>query len=304
MQSDREELNIIIKIVESLYININKLKELELNNKRNSNEYNNLLEAINSTKKLLKTLIFNLNIDSIREFIAYLNIQDFSSLNIMLDSAIDSKDIIRRKVVIELSNVLNNNLINQLKELSVDYEIIFIVNKKVRKDILKTIIYLLDIYINDSNYISIKEMLISFKYNLIFYDEELLDDLLSNNFFINEKLYWEHMLYLNKETATQILYDIEVSGVELFNEYMKKIVHIENNNYEYGLAIIYQIIIRTSLILLPNEDVITLKERLYSAIEEVKEEFGEDLFSNSMLLKCFDYYNKDREIPNILKLKL
>lgn len=220
-----------------------------------------------------------------------LNEEEYSTVNMIdaeiiedLNSEITDAEEIERKHFIETS---------------IDYEI--------EKDILNTILRILNEYINNPKYENMKEALIKFKYLLSVTFKEIENDFLEHNFEISENLYWTSKLRTDGFGADTTYYDesrhdyVEDIFVEMGNTLLDLFdANIEDNENDYNV-IICEIIIRAISIFSNEYTIQTYYEYLKETIED-RNILNKNLIS--LLDNTYNFLKNDRELPSIISLRV
>jgi len=174
------------------------------------------------------------------------------------------------------------------------------------QDILKTIIKILNEYINSNHYDNIKDKLIKFKYLLSYSFHFLEKDLIEHNFEIESNLYWNANLIID-------IYQGNIKELEtVYKSFAESLMEREGNNLidlifeenldedDYVNGIISEIIIRACLLFIDNKSKEIFKEYL---LKEVKRTEIENVIVESMIYNSFNYFENDKELAQILSFK-
>jgi len=305
-EEDYELIGAIMNISYSLLDNLYKLRNLELSNKKDTDEFKSLTESIKTTLDLEKSLYEKLgnNPDKIN-YIAnnILDLKDAWSLGseLKIVSHDNQYDLVKFRIVLKLlfiNNRENKNesvVLNGLTSISIE----------VRKDIVNSILSILNEYLNDKRFNSIKKELLTLKYNLAFLFEWLEKYLVENNFKINDEVYWSSYLVaetynLDYSVIERFQYDaiVEISKLTAEN-IMLGSAHILYKS-EYLKAVISQIYLR-AMFLISDDD-------LRNAIKNKFMEFCNNINvyyidkTRKFLLDTVSKYDEDKEKINILSL--
>lgn len=174
-------------------------------------------------------------------------------------------------------------------------------------DVLNTILAILNKYINDSNYQTIRLFLIRFKYMLSFAFQKIEQDLLENNFEINPDLYWGAKLVVdvhngnindlkksNEGFSEDIIYEQSDNLTRLIFEDLSNITN-------FGSAVISEIIIRASLLFSTDE---TIKNFRNFILCELKDSEEDNKIIESVVSRAVNSVDEDKTLPRIVSFKL
>lgn len=176
---------------------------------------------------------------------------------------------------------------------------------ETERDILNTILKILKEYLDQEEYISIRNKLIQFKYRLSFLFKTVEEDFLASNFEINPNLFWgassvvelhngknEDFHFVSNGYAEDILYDQEENLMDLKLENLND---IEN----YSKAVIAQIMIRACLLFVDDGRRDGFKSLFLSDYEF---DNGNPIL-DGVVNNTFNKFEQDKELPLILSFK-
>ena len=175
----------------------------------------------------------------------------------------------------------------------------------VMKDVINTIMWLLNEYINAEEYKDIKNYLLNFKYLISFTYENIDKDLIDNNFEIYKELYLSaeffqdlngEMFDLNFIKNEQSLDLLDNHGEDLIELYYKEI-----DEWQYVKAIMNSIITRAGLIFADSE---ITKDYKNFILNEIFDYEGKNERADKIIYKTLGSIEKDKEIPSIVRFKL
>jgi len=300
-QKEIENLKHHITLEEEFYrkysnrpVKISEILFYLIGNEKNDFVFN--LSCINDDKieSLIRIRIVNRleKIIEIDEFLEdeELTEEEYASLSMIDAEVIDSLD----SEITDAEEVERKHFI----ETSIDYEI--------EKDILNTILKILNEYINNPKYLSIINKLIKFKYLLSLTFKDLENDFLEHNFEISENLYWTSKLKADGFSTDTSYYDeslhdyIEDIFVE-FGNLLLGLYEQSTKNVNYSAVTISEIILRAISIF---GDEYTLQ----TYYEYLKETINDRNITNNELLnlldKTYNFFKSDRELPSIISLRV
>jgi len=302
---DDENVKSLLNISGSIFEVYEKLRNLEIHNLKDTPEYLKLIESLKSLKKtensLYKKFDDAFKIDGI--------IYTFTEGEIRSNLATELKNIveplkeilIKQRICSRLARIndTNNNYWTpqNIKVLNIENE--------VRKDIINSILKILNSYLDNQNSNDIIESLYSFKYNLGFVFEHIENDFIKQKFSINENLYL-YALYVAEN------YDMPISIVEnyksdfiadIMTSFSKNIIGqteqtLYNKKY-YISFILSQIIIRAALLLDDEERTEGVKEKFkqLSTLDKMRKR---DTTGIDLMLETIEMHNDDRELPRTI----
>lgn len=333
-----KKLFTITGMIREIYL---KLSELESTNKKDSFEYKNLVSTLSSLlqieeniyrrigkspKKISDLLFYMLNYTEIgfNDGLNYIyhGLSDYmikARISMRFERIINSaefpknsEDINKEEFCeinfddVEIDEETFNSL-TKIENVELQFKYMGLLEDEFQKDVINTILKILNEYIFNPHYIGIRFQLIQFKYLIAFTFKPVEVDFFAHDFEINSTLYWtskmiidsfngnpEDLEVLKNSYSGELLYDQSDNLIELFDKDLK----VPNN---YAQAIISQIIIRASALFSSNADlqsfITFLKSELFDAKECNKEL---ELIINASLEKL----EEDRALPNVLSLKL
>jgi len=226
-----EALKKIITITRNIKAIYNNLYELEIHNKKNSNEYEKNLEKLkyylNEESTFYEDIIDDL--DKVYDFCDYIYPEGYTEfedeLNIIINN--HETDLIRTRIINKLNSVIDKaSFINEtnynVEKENVDDEILeelteqlsdeelekllqFLSNEKednsymldvtlketIINDISNTILAILRKISTNEKYSKLNSILNKIKYNYSYLNNKVEEGMLNNNFEIAETLYWE-----------------------------------------------------------------------------------------------------------------
>lgn len=310
-EEDKNILVLIINITHSLMDNLEELYLLEIDGKKDSFDFDKAINSIRQTILLEQSLYEEItdSFDRIKLFINYVaNNKYYGKISEDLDAVIDDdKDkLIKIRIIQNLFERINTPNIHLELYNNPSY-CIDDIKWAVTKDVINTILKLLDLELD--NNLDIKSYLCKYKYNIAFVYNFVLSDFLNNNFDINKDLYWSSLLY-------ESLYNIDPNILKAFytecafdilGESSDRLGNISNISLKekqiMANAVMEQIIIRSSLLFMDKNEIEEIKSMIEKSVIISKLVNGGSL-SEEMLLNAVNNYEKDREVPMILRMVL
>ena len=337
---DYENLKHLFLIEFTIYNIYNKLTSLESENKKNTEEYNKYVNSLTYHMSLEDDFYKKYSDKPVKisEILFYLIGNEKNDFVFNLSSIMSDKieNLIRIRIVNRLEKIITfeeyledeelteddyaclnmidaeiiENLdseITEAEEVERKYFIETSIDYEIEKDILNTILRILNEYINDYRYQSIKDKLIKYKYLLSLTFKNIENDFIENNFEISESLYWTSKLKADGfGTDTTYFYESKHDYVEdIFVEFGNMLLDLfencqENDINSYDL-IISQIVIRAI-------SIFSDKYTLQTYYDYLKETIKDRNILNSgfinLLDATFESYKIDRELPSIISLRI
>lgn len=327
-QFTSEDFNLLkelLKITRNIKFIYQDLYNLEINNKKNSDEFK-------KTTKILKYYIhkedelyevINNSIERLYFYCDYLfpnGCSEFEEEIEMLKND-NENDIFRMRLSNRLNFLINNYSFDD--DLSEDEENVFddelavftleeeykrclLVENFVKEDIYNAILTILDKYINQEEYSFMKNKLIKFKYNYSYMCKTTECSMLNNNFSISDKLYIESILiseFLGVE-ENYTFKNIRNFIDELYNDQMRDLSYLireeKNKDIRNEQIILTIVLLRAIIMFMTKDEVINFKNT-------VNLELLLSMLDNKMVIEIinemFSEREKDMEIPKVLSLK-
>ena len=216
-------------------------------------------------------------------------------------------ELIKWRVITKLLQLSISNYIDSLinDNLVADVNIIKI-KELLKIDLIYTILVILNEYINNQQYDSIKPSLISLKYNLAFMYDFVLNDFLDNNFSVNTDLYWGTDLYASiKHINPEYLTIFKNTYARLISkEFVENIISYTkfSDKDDFKNAIISQIFIRASLLFLNDSIVKEIRESVEKSLY-IERKLNNNPFIGELLLETYAKYEQDKSIPKIVLMR-
>ena len=304
--SKKEEaiLNRLIVVSESIYNIKNELKELEKNNKVYTLEWDNKINELKTTISLENSLYNILTFKEINHISDYLLEEcEYDRLDIHLQNILNlnKTNIIKTRVFEKLDIYFEDykaknpaNLADRLYQ--DDYKML----KVVKKDYLNTILTILNEYLNNNEYQSIKDYLLSIKYALSMF-LEVEDDLIQDNFIIGD-LYWLSDAYAKKSNH-------HLSYQSFFDKISSSTFQVITDNClnetKYEQCEFLQVLTRSYLLFTRNE---VAKEQSIKIFQDVLDKITPSNLiyhfnkADYIIASAIKYMDVDKELVNIVSL--
>lgn len=334
-KTDYDEINNLIKLtrlIDDLYF---KLYELEIENKKETEEYKKLIGYLNILleKESNKYKECNLKVSKCVGWVNYL-LDDKLPPSVQLDfETILNQDYSHRTIkrilnrllnIIESSKIYNETISNDLKndigkrgiklpKEAIDHSVTSSVRirKSLESDIHNLYLSLLEEKINDGVYKSIKNDLINSKYNFSFMNKDIELGMIANNFKTSSTLYIGSKMISQLQYIDESLYNFfkDSYGIKMLMEQIVELLKIEdadyNNRKKLTTSILRQNLINAILLTISNEIINDIK-REYKVII-AKEFYTLNPTSNDMSKGLINYYLEnavnEKNKLNVLSLK-
>lgn len=328
---DLKNITKTVNVVDAFY---RKLYTLEIEGNKDSDEYNNTLEALRVTLRGLQGQFRAANLDYQRciSWINYLTITVPKNYSSDIESVViqDYDDRVVRRISKTLGDMVNNDPkayrvrfpqevveLADLFNLSSEDSIVIStlndmasLNFSVERDIYAIYLGILNEYINDDAHKVFRDRLIASKYYCSFVNENNEKEMLENKFDISGPL------YLKSRAVADIIKCDGASYQELNNDVsfmigIDQIVGIlEITDLDYGdpvkatSSILRQALLRTTLILMDDSNIEeaqtlftnTIKSREYNISHPTNK------ISREIIKECFANICKDKEKPAVLSI--
>lgn len=331
----KEELEVLIRISESIIERYKEMSSLEKAGKKESNEYESLVSSIKSSINLEENLMSNIEINQKtidfieKEFEGY-GYKDKENIadTIILNNQNSENNLHLARIFIRLKTKLSRDvkssiekIKNQLLPLEIkdDYiieeeSIKYCMNMVeitigFRRDISLLLYKLLEDSIsNEEN--NLKDYLVDYKYALIMLDSKLEEILMTSSFKGIGPIYLESDLIGRILKVPTGLYDSQKYYVASHISEREILEIIKKYDYEYDAQLLKAGILFRSLILRSSIQLLT-KDQSSKLISEIKEACSSEIYKSchvssknlDLIQSCFDYSEKDLNGVNRLILK-
>lgn len=313
----------------------NKLYHLEINGKKDSEEYNKLLKMLKEAINIENNIYINDNltlqkcIKMIELLASAPNSTKISNINCIIEQN-DSDIIVRRVINILTNKTLTNknyaqNLIpkemfEQLKNLGIPIESKQAyknlnndtkVQVAINNDITIVFLSILEDTITFKKYETYRNKLLKAKYDTVFTLKDIEEQIIENKFtipttvyinsrFINDLLQSEPQVY-NMIKSIEVQTKASMHIIRLLN-ITDEDYKIENNNIA---SIIRQCYIRSLLTFMNDDEVYDLNDKFHELVESQNylETHPYDRISETAIINCFKSLKQDRTKTRILSFK-
>jgi len=315
-EEDKECVNSLLNISYSIYDSYLNLVELDNKGLKENYEYQRIINNLKTTIYLEESLYEKLGDNPIvlQSFIDYIiNPEDSwdlgNELTIVLNDNI--KELIRTRVYLKIIDKRQQNSykvkISYDKEIMDEFNGLINISLNVKKDLINTILRILNLYLNDNKYESIFNKLNNIKYNLGFIYSFVEDELINNDFVINKNFYLVGGLYADLENDSEnklTLYQNHYASI-IFDykfEMLWNNLDLSINNIEYFIGVISQILTRASLLFI-NKELRNQYYEHYKQLLEIDNMLNRKNVIYEKILESFDKTDDDIKIPLVLRLR-
>lgn len=345
-KEDYELLQSLISITKLISEEYNSLYLLEIQGRKSSDEYFNLMQALMANINLENSIYLKLskNLESIYAITNYIfpyNMPYFEDEIEILKSN-EEAELIKIRINIRLSDLIyissykdddNYNEDNDEEYYNedndeeydmdeIDEDVVsenYIKDEEseksvkeqdeleisIEKDIINTILSILNKMINNPKYNNLKNRLIKLKYNISFIYPYVEEQLFQNYFEINTILYLESKLTLDiQRKNNNILIDTFENYInEIMVNQLDSIIYLLFEDYDDDdkkfYALITQIYLRACFVFSKDNDIFAFRQSVREELEQVEEkcELVENILKEASQEKA-----KDREMPRIISL--
>ena len=336
-KDDYENLKKLFLVTEKIKKAYDNLAILEINNKKDTKEFIKWTNYLNALLKLEEQIyiIIGKNPKKISDMLDYiLGSEPYNITDVLIFLNLDSEeDILKTRIsarfdyllntvsfseedeyfeneedIEEYAELLDEEIIEKMEE---DFFYQANVDLMMEQDVVNTILKMIKNYFNNPEFTNIKDTLIKFKYKISFAFKFIEKEFLTNNFTINDMLFWQTKMYtdIKSKNGNQDLKESKNSHAEdlLYEQYgyMIGMFYTDlNDKQNYARAIMTEIFIRTGLILADKEVAGSFILMMESEIEYLE---NQNIHNNSVkdfIFNSFSHIEEDKCLPNILSFKI
>lgn len=325
---DYKNINNLIKITKKIYLLYQRLYKLDIEDKKDTKEYKNIINQISSLKEE-ENKLYNLDFSKYEEYLSFISDKLSSNVNIKTIENIinlDYNNLHFQRILITLFNKMITHKdagkelipkeLTEMKELIKDINIpklfngSMILQDSIKEDILYTFLFFFEEEINYKSNKYLKNKLLKIKYHTSFINQNIEKEMLKNNFNLSD-------LYLTSELTSELykidnkLYKdmIKNYSINTIIEQIKELLKLTDSDFLEDntniTAIARACLLRACLINLNDDNIMTLNELFHILIEEdIYLIFHyEDRISESIIADAFKKVGNDKQKPKILSLK-
>lgn len=328
-----EKIDRLLNITTSIDETYTGLYRLELDGKKNTDEYRKLLDYLKSLKNIENNLYNdeNLTLEKCSMWANYILsnkvhknffdgiegiiIRDQKNrvfmriLGILKKKVIYDADNITRLMPKEMTDLLKNQNIPNLDKLT-NYAIKsnIDINKAIEKDTFNGFLLFLQEFTNNDKYLDIKNELLQTKYDISFIDIDVENDMINNTFNIQNVLY-EYARF------TADLYQMPLEALNMVKNQngsrnaliqISEIIKIKDEDYNDKeiliTSILRQCLLKASLLSLTDNLIDDVNFKFHEIIDcpEYLSKNPQNNISENIIINCFKGIKKDREKQNTI----
>lgn len=198
-----------------------------------------------------------------------------------------------------------------IEEMEADFFYQANIDLMMEQDVINTILTMIKNNLDNPELEPIKNNLIKFKYNLAFAFKFVEKEFLTNNFTINDILYWQTKMYTDTKVkhGNEDLKESKNSHAEdlLYEQYgyLLEMFYLDlNNPINYARHIITEMFIRTGLILADEEVANNFILMVESEITDLEKYNVHNEKAKDFIYKSFSHIEEDKSLPNILSFRI
>lgn len=322
---DFELLKKLLKVTKNIKLVYNDLYNLEVNNKKNSDEYRELVKTLKYHIKKEEEY-YSLISDKIESMYSYMDCLFPNGCN-EFEEEIEflkydkESDILRMRLSNKINELINNysfeddfydseEEVYENEEELIDYEKEYqkgvLIENIIKDDIYSSILVILNKYINNDKYSFVVNKLIKFKYNYSYMHKNAEKSMLDNNFEINNDLYIKSILITEMQGKNiNDTYDVLTDYIkDIYEMQLRDLVYLirdENNiDIKNEQVVLTTMLLRSLCLFMTKREVNNFKstinlELLLSMLDNTKViHIIEEMISER---------DKDMEIPKVLSLR-
>ena len=334
-KEDLEYIERLLRINANIDKVYTKLYTLEIEDKKNTEEYTKQLEYLSifieeeeklynkpntTSTRLLSWAKFLFEHKRLNSFDVKENLMNQNYDNKILSRVINTILSKITKNYYNLINLSNKELINIMtmfgmnitKKLSNDdISKRIIIKNNIENDIYLSFLSLLQEQIETPNQKLFKYKLITAKYNTIFINRNIESHLLTNNFTINTNTYISSdivsdLLQIDKQLNTL---SKNILGVTIANQEIYELLEISDIDYnditKVTISILRQCMLNASLLFISDDMIEEIKNIINEFIQDIEYEtiHPNNTISNILINNCFNNIKRNKEKMKMLSLK-
>lgn len=323
--TDYNDIKNLIKITQKINLLYQKLYKLDIEGKKETKEYDDILKNIISLRKEEEEY-YNLSFNKCMAYAHFIDnkLTDGHISTDTTDNIINLKytrEFLIRILSAYNSRIMNSKNINKLvpeefqylagdeefKKLLSDGSMI---KDSIIGDTYNTFMYFLDEEINKKENKCLKNKLIKLKYYASFINRDIEKEQLNNNFDNTNELYLSSKFVKELYRLDEKMYEElnKESSLYLAVDQMKELVKITDSEFLEDNTNISAIarccFLRSAFLHLDDETIMELNDNFHNVIEEKSYLIlhSDDEIGQKMVINAFNIIKKDREKPKTLSL--
>lgn len=323
---EKEDIALIMQIaisIETLYI---KLFNLEINGKKETEEYKRTIEylkiSIETENELLQNKFLNnenhiaTTLDFIKEKMSENNSDNYKNVTSQncsdrANTRIFNKLHLMYKEKPIILQTLEKYLDESEKELLQKMLIKNELDKSIERDFINTYLFLLQQYCTESQDKEVLPYLLSVKYNLSYSISSIEDGLINSKFEVPDTLCLESSITANIFSVSEEEYKMAKDdyGTRFALSQIIRILSMDSNNYSNpknkAELISKQCFLRAAFILMDEETLEELNYMFHNKIEskEYLSDYPNNSINEDIIAKCFRKINNDKKQQHILAIR-
>lgn len=334
-KNDYEQIEKIIKTSLSIETLYKRLYALELDGKKDTEEYKINLDYLSIAKEVEEKEYsdFNLTEEKAKAWANYLLSDKLPSTFLQnVDSLVEQNyaNITLRRILSNLINIteesvlkdqLPKELVDIMKLVGIDDADKVIsdaaiscseLRRAFEVDLINAYLYILNEQIEKNNHFKeSKECLMSAKYNAIFINREIENQMLFREFSIPELVYFTSKIIADKDNMKDDMYKHlrneygKVYSVKQISE-MLEIGDLDYNNVSLATtSLLRQCLMRASFLLMSDDSISDVNYNFHEFIEDERylKNHRYDKISEQLIINCFNCIKKDRKNVDSVSLK-
>ena len=331
-KEDYENLKKLFFITQKIKWAYDNLADLEINNKKETKEFTKWTNYLQTLLELEEQIyiIIGKNPKKISDMLYYiLDNNPYNIADVLICLNNDSvEDILKNRVSARFDYLLNTMPFDEeetdeleeyqeflvdetIEEMEADFFYQANVDLMMEQDVINTILKLIENYINNPEFINIKDNLIEFKYKLAFAFKFVEKDFLTNNFVVNDTLFWQTKMYtdVNGKNGNKTLDECKSNYAEdlLYEQYgylLEMFYNDFSDKNEYAKMFITEIFVRTGLILADEKVAGSFILMMESEIDYLEKNNIHNKNAKDFIFKAFSHIDEDKCLPNILSFRV
>ncbi len=309
-----EDFKVLMVVTSSLLETMEDLKVLEIEGKKDTQEYESKINSLKSTKELEISIYERIpnDVKVIKELESMLKIKTYDDASMMMQEELNdllSKDkdtLIRRRIYNNLRKKLSKNI--DLKNITImdflENKDLSIISNTTKVDMYNTMLAIIETYLKDEEYKDITENLVEIKYHLAFILEDIFNTLMDSYFNVDSHPYLESDalsdLYGVSKDMLNVIKMILVKEILTNNTiYALKRSKASINNIDYVFS---EAVIRMCFLFLDEERGEEFKNRVMEVINDNGLTIDMILAKRKME-RIMNLIEKDKLIPVKISLK-
>lgn len=299
--SDFKQMESLIKTASSIDSLYQKMYELEIHGKKDTEEYKKLFDYLIIALEVENKIYKDSKLDYKKGFAWFDYLIDNK---LPFDYVSDLESIMRQDYNHRIIRRILNSLLYQIT-LESD------VQKALEKDVINAYLVFLQESIDKQNYHNLKKNLIKSKYNTAFIKKEIETEMILSNFTISNTLYISSrfiadLMNMDLEfyNMSKNLYGGKISMFQI-SELMEMQDESYNDPVKSTTSTLRQCLMRAAFLLMSDEIISEVNDEFHEIIEsnEYLCRNPHDKISEQLVINCFKSIKKDQKKPKVLAIE-